>query len=201
MVHNMKEDIKNKSPYVTRASYTVEAALILPMVIFVIMALIYMSFYMHDKMKIQAIINSNILQGGLMVKHEWNTDNNETDYINIDNRGIYYPVIGETEDEVHKIKENLKNELSGKLYIAEIRDIVVEADHLKLSIKIEAVMNISILRVKDFFTGNGTHLMLSGNGRIHYPAEFVRQIDMVEEMINDRDGYGKVLEKLGAFLK
>lgn len=192
---------KSKNSFITKGSYTVEAAFIVPIIIFVIMALIYMSFYLHDKARIQAIIHENLLEGGLIIKHEWNLNNNEIDYINIDKRGIYYPIVGETEDEINIIEDNLWDQLSHKLYIAQINGIVVEGDHWNISIKVDAVMNISILKVREFFTGSGTTLTLSSNGRIHYPAEFIRQFSTVEGVIEDRDGYNGILEKLSSFLK
>ncbi|ROR23668.1 TadE-like protein [Mobilisporobacter senegalensis] len=187
--------------FVSRASYTVEAALIIPIIIFVIIALIYMGFYLHDKSRIQAILNANIIQAGLMVKHEWNGAGDEIDYINIDNRGIYFPVIGDTKQEREEIGRILEEQLSINLYIAEINDIVVDADHSNIAVRVEVDMNISILKVKEFFTGSGTNFTILSKGRVHYPAEFIRQFDVVEGIVDDLKGYDEILKKLKAFIK
>lgn len=191
----------NKWVIINKASYTVEAALIMPIIIVVIMALIYMSYYMHDKSRIQAIIDSNIIKSGLIIKHESDTESNELDYINIDSRGIYYPVIGDTDEEKERIIKDLNNQFSANLYIAQIENIIVDADHSNICIKVEVLMNISILRVKELFTGSGTNITILSNGRVHYPGEFVRKFDAVEGVIDDVRGYDQVLSKLNSFLK
>ena len=183
------------------ASYTVEAALIMPIIIFVIMALIYMSFYMHDKSKIQAILNATMIQASQMVKHEYIIDNKEIDYIHLDDRGIYFPVVGNLEVEKNKMIESLEKQLDKGLFIANIDDVVIDITHTKVAIKVEAIMNISFLRIKEYFRGSGTKITISSVGRIHYPAEFVRRLDVIEGTLEDVEGYDQIMKKLQDILQ
>lgn len=184
-----------------KASYTVEAALIMPIIVIVIMALLYMGFYMHDKSRIQAIINSNLIRAGLIIKHELLIKGNEIDYINLDSRGIYYPILGDIKQEKERIINNLNDQFASNLYLAQIEDINVELDHFNINIEVVVLMDISILKVKELFTGSGTNITISSNGRVHYPAEAVRKFDVMEGMINDVKGYDQVLGKLNSFIQ
>lgn len=201
-VMNIKNNKKKLTwSIIKKASYTVEAALIMPIIVIVIMALIYMGFYMHDKSRIQAIINSNIIKAGLIIKHELLIKGNELDYINLDSRGIYYPIIGDIKQEKERIINNLNNQFASNLYLAQIEDINVEVDHFNINIKVVVLMDISILKIKELFTGSGTNITISSNGRVHYPAEAVRKFDVMEGIIDDVKGYEQVLGKLSSFIQ
>ena len=192
---------KLKWSIIKKASYTVEAALIMPIIVIVIMALLYMGFYMHDKSRIQAIINSNLIRAGLIIKHEMLVKSNELDYVNLDSRGIYYPILGDIKQERERIINNLSDQFTSNLYLAQIKDINVEVDHFNINIKVVVFMDISILKVKELFTGSGTNITISSNGRVHYPAEAVRKFDAMEGMIDDVKGYDQVLGKLNSFIQ
>lgn len=199
-LESRKRQDKRKN-IITQGSYTVEAAFVMPMIIFIVIALIYMSFYMHDKSRIQSILDTAITQSSLMIKHEMDSTNREIDYEHIDARGIYYPVIGSVEKERNAIIEMVKAQLSSGLFIANIENITVEADHLDIQIKVCARMKISILKVKEFFYGSGTQVTITSRGRVHYPAEFVRRFDVVEGVAHDIKGYDEIILKLQKIIK
>ena len=51
-------------------SYTVEAALIFPFILYIIIALIYLGFYLHDYGKMQAIIHEGQIRGKGLITNE-----------------------------------------------------------------------------------------------------------------------------------
>lgn len=179
-----------------QGSYTVEMAFVFPIVFFVIISLIYMAFYMHDKTRVQCIADSAILYGSELIKHERAEEDRNIDYKSLDRRGIYYPLVGETAEEEKILYAYVQEKLEKGLMIGEVTGIQIYLSHKEIEIHIKIYMKIGILRIKEIFLGSGTCITIVGKGDIHYPAEFVRQIDVIEGIIDEIQGYDKLMKAL-----
>ena len=62
--------MNDKMKHICNGSYTVEAAFIMPLILFVIIALCYLSFYMHDKIIIQSLADDAGYKVSGYKKHE-----------------------------------------------------------------------------------------------------------------------------------
>lgn len=179
-----------------QGSYTVEMALIFPIVFFVIISLIYMTFYMHDKVRIQSVADQAVIYGSELVKHEKTDKHMDIDYSCLDNRGIYFPLIGDLQKENKILQSYVTEKLKRGLIIGEVTDVHIDLSKKEVEIKIKVNMKIGILRAKEFFSGSGTNITIVGKGRVHYPAEFVRQFDVIEGIVDDIQGYDDLINKL-----
>lgn len=179
-----------------QGSYTVEAAFVMPIVILIIAALIYMAMYLHDKCSIKSVIDSTIVPSVLIVKHETESEFGSTDYERIDDRGIFFPVIGNCDKEKDKIKNFIQKKMEKGLFIAEIENIQVEANQSDILIRVSVKMKIALLAIIPFFNRDETFLVISGKGHVHYPAEFVRKLDAVNGILSNIEGYEKVMQKM-----
>lgn len=188
-----KQDL-NKSW--VEGSYTVEMACVFPIVLYIILSLIYMTFYMHDKVKVQSVVDSAVIYGSELVKHERTEGGIYVDYENLDNRGIYFSVIGNIEHEKNMLHNYVKEKLNRGLIIGEVGDIYIDLSKKDVEIRIKVYMNIGILRVKEFFIGSGTNITIVGKGRVHYPAEYVRRFDAMEEVVDNIESYDNLIKKL-----
>lgn len=196
----MGESMKKVKSSVWQGSYTVEAAFIMPLVILVIAALIYMAMYMHDKNRIKAVLDKTSIEGSLMIKHETDKESSSIEYQNIDNRGIFFPIMGSCREEEERIESKLKEQLNRGMFLGEIKDIAVEMSHTKIKIKVKINMDISLFRVKEFFQNSGTEIIINSTGYVYYPAEFIRKFNAIEGIADDIKGYDEIIEELQKLL-
>ena len=110
-----------------KGSYTVEAALILPIILFIIIGLLYLGFYLHDKVKIQSIIDDTATRGRELIQFETGLETGLIDYSSHQNRSFLYPYFTDFKEKENKINTYLKKQLNTALFITKI-DSVLETD-------------------------------------------------------------------------
>lgn len=170
----------------SQGSYTVEATFIMPIIIVVIAALIYMSMYMHDKNRVKVVLDQEIIEGNYTIKYG-------TGIEDINNQGIFFPLFGNFQDKEKFMKEKVKENLRKGMFLGKAEDIFVEADYNKINIQVLVTMDISMF-------GTNKDFIVKTTGRVYHPAEFVRKIDGIEGIGENIKGYDKMKEKLQDFL-
>jgi Flp pilus assembly protein TadG len=90
-----------------RGSYTVEAALILPIILFIIAGLLYLGFYLHDKVKIQSIIDDTSTRGREQIQYEADLETGLIDYSAYRKRSVLYPYFNDSTEKEYKLNTYL----------------------------------------------------------------------------------------------
>jgi hypothetical protein len=176
-------------------SITVEAAFVMPIVILIIFALIYLAFYLHDINKVQGVADLTLHKAALTVKHEADIATGEVTYEDINDRGIFYMLLGNTEKEEEEITELCEQELSQGLFLVKIRSIKVEAGNFNISIAVETAAEITLPGLSHLFyvfpdkTITGEHV-------VHNPAETVRCTEVILETASDIKGVDELKKKI-----
>ena len=181
----------NKSP---RGSLTVEAACIIPIILFTIFALIYLSFYLHDICRIQGILNRTLNKTSLIAKHDSCLSTGEIYYETINQRGVFYHFINNNKDEEELIRSYLQQELSKGLFLVEVSNIQVIKDLFFINASVSIETSISIPYIRKLFTSYSSREIV-GKSLIHNPPEFIRLAEVIMDTGQEIKGVEELKEK------
>lgn len=173
-----------KDDSVVKGSYTVEAAFIFPIILFIILMLLYFSFYLHDISKIKGVVDQGTIKGILLIKDEVGIQNGRIDY----NKKLNYGGWSSLEDlrvKQNKIKEYVRKQLNTGLIISDISKLDINMNSSTIEIKVRAKMNISLKPVQQIFLKNKVRIEIKMKVPVHNPADFIRKYNTIKEKIND----------------
>lgn len=155
---------------------TIEAAFVMPMILFSIVALLFLAFYLHDICKVQGMVDKTLHKAVFRVKHEADIETAEVFYNQINDRSIFYTLLGSMGEEQIEIRQYLQKELENGIFITDIIGIDVEIG--KVNIKITVYTDTSML-LPGFIHSHTMHKVVEGRCSIHNPAETIRIIENV----------------------
>jgi hypothetical protein len=183
-----------------KGSLTVEAALIMPIVIFIIFAVMYLSFYLHDRCRIQGIVDRTLHKAELTLKHKADFPSGEVKFEDINDRGVFYLFFDNTKNDEENIGAYLQNELKRGLFFIKINSINVTVNKFGIAISVEAKVPISFFGVTNLWKPN--YLVLTNaSGPIHNPAETIRLSEVVLQTGSKFKGADDLKEKIERVLK
>lgn len=188
----------NLNKFIKQGSITVEAAFVLPFVVFAISALIYLALYLHDISLIQAAVDQSLHKSGLSVKHDADVATGEIAYENINDRGVFYLAFGDTSAEEKKLYTYLQQRLSEGLLLSRITSLKTEVGKFSLSVDVEAETKISLPGFNNLFKKYQTTIV-KGEYPVHDPAETIRRIEVILDTGSSIKGVDKIKEKLEKF--
>lgn len=135
-------------------SFTVEAAFVTPIILYILFAILYLTFYLYD----EVMIDSYMVQA----------------FETYTRKGIYSIDSKENKEDEKKIKTYLEDKLKDKTMIVEIEKIEVDAKLLKYVIKVTYHMGISLKGSKNFFQGEYKSKEKKIEKMRNCPSEFLR---------------------------
>lgn len=176
-----------------KGSYTVEAALIFPFILYIIIALIYLGFYLHDYGKVQAIIHEGQIRGKGLVINEVDMDTGVLSYDDYLNRTVFYPVDNDFDNKEEKIKNFIYSNGHDKLLISQINNIKVEVKASYITIRVNMNMNFPFNSLEKLFCEN-ENIVIESKEKNTQATDFIRgfqvsadvgeKIDIVNQVIN-----------------
>lgn len=196
MINNRRNTKRAKQ----KGSLTVEAALIMPIVIFTLFSLIYLAFYLHDICRIQGMVDKTLNKAGLSVKHEADIATGDVYYEKINDRGVFYLPFGSTKGDEDSIKSYLQKELSEGLFLTDIDEIEVKAGKFDISVSVDTELRLSLRGIQKFFEPY-RHRIIEGKCAVHNPAETIRMSEVVLSTGYKIKGIKALKEKIEGFLK
>lgn len=161
-----------------RGSYTVEAALIFPTVLFIIIGLIYFGFYQHDQDKLEAVINETLLKGRNLIQNEADIKTGAIDYKTYNNRSIFYSLQDNLQGKKQEIYNYAWSRLNKGLFAATVNSIDVQVSHTDLSVEIKGEMAIPFVGLGPLFSGSGTLVTGINSAAVQNNPEFIRVFDI-----------------------
>lgn len=180
----------------SKASYTVEATFVMSIIIFVIFALMYLTFYLYDKSKIQNILDISAVKISEMLKQEGDIELGTVDYDNINEQSMIRWVTNNYEREESIGAKYIKKELNKKLIISSMETLQVDIHRTKVKISAKVNMDIPLLGARRYFTKEKLSIQLGSTVSIHHPAEFLRLASSVLDTASSIKGADKVASKL-----
>ncbi len=173
-----EKSTKDKYQPVVSGSYTIEAALIFPLILLVITALIYLGFFLHDQDRLEAVINETLLIGRNLVRNEAQMDTGFMDYEVYNKRGILYSLQANLQEKREEIYNYLQLHLNKGFFLADIRSIDVTVSHTEISLIVKADMVLPFVGLLPFFSGSKTVIVGSNQAAIGSNVEFLRVFDI-----------------------
>lgn len=175
-------------------SLTVEAAFVMPIIIYAIFALIYLAFYLHDYCRLQGIVDKTFLKAETIMRHETNPNTGEICYEQINDRGIFYSIMGGTEEK-ETIQGYIKQALSQGLFLSKVTDIQTKVEDSTITILVTAEIKVTLPGVKQLFR-NFSHMSIEEEYKIHNPAEALRRYEVILTTGSEIKGADQLKEKL-----
>lgn len=179
------------------ASFTVEAAIVMPLVLYTILALIFLSFNLHDRCRIHCMADKVLHKASIYMKHDADITTCKTDYENINDRGILYPITGNTADERIEIEQYLISELEYGLLCTEITGIEVKAGKLMVRLEIQGRLDVPATLFMSFLKRS---IHVRAERPLHNPAEAIRISEVILETGTRIKGVDKLIEKLESLI-
>ena len=183
-----------------KGSFTIEAALIMPIILFVILAITYLSFYLHDICRINALVDNALYRAQFLIKHEVDFMTSEINYHDINDRGVFYSIFGNAEKEEEDIKEYVAVLLERGLLLAHITDINVSVKGSDINISVQIKIKLPFKGAFNYI-GSNEALTVEAFGKIHNSTESVRISEVVLDTGSKIKGMDKLKKKFEKFIK
>lgn len=182
-----------------KGSITVEAAFLMPFVIFTIFALMYLSFNLHDRCVIQGKMNQALHKAGITVKHEADIASGEINYEMIGDRGVFYLLFGDSKSDEKKVEEYLKQELTRGLFLSSITGVDVSIDKFRIICIVEGKLQISLPGFR-YLRERLSTIKIQGEYQVHNPAEVIRGFEVVLDTGSQIKGIDKLKDSIEGFI-
>jgi len=183
-------------------SITVEAAYVMPVVIFVVFAVIYLAFYLHDYCVLQGAVDRTVQRADFYSNQVSDMEAGEIYYEAVNSRGVFYPILGDAfaSDMEGPMLRVFEQGLGGRLFLYEVVSLQAEVDQYKIELSVNANRKIHLpIFGKAFYSFED--VSITGRCSTHRPAETVRFMEVVMDTASEIKGVGELKEKLEKFLK
>lgn len=176
-------------------SFTVEAALIFPIIFFAILTMLYLAFYLHDMCRIHDVMDQTLHRAGMSLKHETDFATGAIHYDEINHRGVLYLPFGSTEEEEIQIEQYLNKELKKGLFLTKIININVAVGKWTIGMTVESESKVSLPAAKKYLEPY-LHKVIQKKYPIHNPTEVIRISEVVLDTGSKVKGAEKLLDKI-----
>jgi hypothetical protein len=182
-----------------QGSFTIEALLLMPIILFTIFFVLYLSFYFYDYCRVQAVADQFIHKLSINLKHESDIRTGKISYESIARQGVFYHAAGNLNNKKNEIKNYLVNKLSKGLLITKITDIQVSANISEIYIKIEGKLQVPIRAISRIISKKEA-FVIEAKGSFHYPAGTVRISEIVLDLGKKIKNIDELKEKIELLL-
>ena len=193
-----QEDIKLIP--MAKASITVEAAYVMPIVIFAIFAVIYLAFYLHDYCILQNAIDMTTHKASFYANKTSDMNESEIYYEVINSRGVFYQLVGDMIPVKQQVQKALKKELENSLFLYDTISLQTEVDQYNIKVSLSARRKINLPIFGEIFRKMES-TNISANCPIHRPAETIRSMEVIMNTASEVKGVSEFKEKLEKLLK
>ncbi len=188
-----------------KGSFTVEAALIIPVVSFVIITLLYIIIFLHDRTCLQAIVNQAVNKTALECIHQVTINGHQpVPYHTKKNKGLYWRLRGKYYYNEADISIYIYKEIKKQLVMKELRDISITCK-LKRSL-LGSYVHLTVVKDAKTALKPINQLMKSPNfplklcvdskAYIHEPTEVIRNAHLLTQLLDELN-----YDKLKKFIK
>ena len=194
---NISRD-RNEDQY-RNASITVEAAFIMPLILFLLFALIYLSFILYDICRIQGGMDRTLHQYGLSLKHETDAVTGRIRYEEIGKRGVFYLLTDHSDLYEKRIEADITDQLTKGLLLVKIASVEATVGKFSITIAIEASYQVPVPFAHALLEPY-SNILLTGSYPIHDPVETIRRCEVILDTASDIKGVDEMKEKIEKFL-
>ena len=162
---------------------TVEAAFIIPIVIFIIFALMYLAFELHDRVRMETVMERALGKGDFLVSQRGREDGSPFEYEKVNKNGNWGYFRSDYKELEEEIRNYLKEELEKGFYTFQAEKIICEVNGFTVQIKMVMRKRMSFHPIKNFL-GESSYVTLERKRVLHSPEELLRVMDGLDIIIN-----------------
>ncbi|MCR5792905.1 MAG: pilus assembly protein [Lachnospiraceae bacterium] len=170
---------------VLKGQFTVEASFIVPLLVFILVGVIYVGLYLHDKTILWEAVNESCNVAESYVSHPYDFETGEIDFRKIAKRHATDHIGTSFEAERMQILKQLK-ERQKKLFLTQISKTTVEVGMLSGTIEVTGSVRWNYFGVTRFLRMKTIHL--KKKYKVDNPAEFARMVSVLKEVLRVDEG-------------
>lgn len=175
-------------------SYTVEVAFLMPIVLFVIIGLLYLGFYLHDKSRVQSIMNDALTNSRSLIQYEAGMNTGSIDYVAYRDRDIWYPYFNDFKEKEASIIAYVTNQFEKGLFLTKLEDAEVTIDTFNITINASIRMEFPFVEIQKLLVNGSQENTVFYTNNTRSSAEFIRtyntflgvaeKTELVQELLN-----------------
>ncbi|MBQ2276462.1 MAG: hypothetical protein II331_07455 [Lachnospiraceae bacterium] len=159
---------------------TLEASLIMPIILVVFLSMFYLLFYAIDAGKIHAVIGESGIKASSCFKNGGNLDTGNYSMEQLLSRDLYYLVTTKYEQETQAVKQHVRKKLNQKSLFSEVSKVDVAIEKQRIIIKVESHLKMPLLGVFLRNQLKGLTIRQKGVTQIERSSEFIRRCYLLE---------------------
>ncbi|MBE5960249.1 MAG: pilus assembly protein [Lachnospiraceae bacterium] len=177
-------------------SITVEAGLLVPFVILVIVTMIFLSFYLHDAVHLDAMLHKLTDEAVNYVAYEVNPQSGLVQYENAIHQSILY-FAGISKETKERILESYcKEQLESGFFITTVLQIQADIDISMVKIKVKAHSQIPVRWISSLFPQNLKSRTVTMKKSYFKREEITRLLTVASETGEQIKGVSEAAEKV-----
>ncbi len=150
------------------AGFTVEASFIMPMIFYIIFALLYVAFYLYDMTVLQDCLAESVWEQNVQEGYSFSTSRKK--------------------QEKREIEDRFAEKTTGALHVLEIENMKVSAEVLDFQIEVSVRLHITLPGSKVFLRGPTSKKKVVYKRKRICPMEFARAYKGIGEVITEAKG-------------
>lgn len=177
------------------ATITVEASFVMPIVLYIIIAMIYFAFYLQDRNKLEVVVDNTLHTVSIGMKHPGELVNSKIHYSDIGDRGVFYIWKDNSKEKEEAIKKLVALQLKKGFYLMKAREIQIAVEGSNIKISIIAQGEVTIPFFTQIFKPY-SKIIIHRECKIHHPAESIRGMEVILDTASKIKGVAALKEKL-----
>lgn len=181
-----------------KASLTVEAVFVLPIVIFTMVFIIYLSFYLYDYCIIRGITDGVLHKAAMNIKHEADIESGSVNYDEI-NKGLFSRIFEESDSKEKEIEACINKLLSKGLIATRVTDVKVTKKAFSITVRVEGSFMFPFKGLLWIIPLDNT-LLVEAKSTLHHPADTVRMSEVILDTGSRIEGLDKIKKGIGSLI-
>jgi|GEM_PF-4999220 len=176
-----------------RAGFTIEAAVILPSILFVLVGIIYLTFYLHDKVKLENGVYDILQKERDYILYEISSDSgmDKEEYLK---RSVFSGLFNKSQN--FYLQQDISSYKLDSLLISEVKEIIVKQESNHMTLQITIHINIPGNHIKEFFTGSGFTYTYKNYISLEKATNYVNLFHITYGVVAEIEGVQQGLEAL-----
>ncbi|MDO5291187.1 MAG: pilus assembly protein [bacterium] len=174
-------------------SITVEAAFVIPIIVVILMALIYFSFYLHDQTVVACVIDEANERLNQAVRQPTNYETGEISYEQLTSQSLLCRVNGDYSVEIDSMRKFIKDRLNKRLMIGEIETIDIKKEQTLITTTVTAKNRIHFFPALEYL--KDYHVSVNAaDCEVNNASEYVRAASVTLDVVSQTKAFDKVAD-------
>lgn len=169
-----------------KGSITVEAVLLVPVVVMVMIALMFSSFYLHDRVVCQTVLEKHAQRQERIRKHPVDVEKGSVQYDKLTDSVILGDIIV-TKEEKEALSGRIQEELTKRLWIGTVQNVSCEISGISVKANAVITTRLPMKGLMNYLGGLKEKVTFTVKAPIHNPEELVRAYSALQRENERKD--------------